>query len=590
MHDSSTRSRQATPLRLMPLLFLSWSSILSAQETASQSEVGARIDSIFAAEVRPGGPGCAIGVYREGELVLARGYGVVSTESGAAITPQTLFDLGSASKPFTALAVLTLEGQGRLSLDDDVRRYVPELPVYDAPIRIRDLLQHTSGLRDYGAMGELSGRHVATMQDFLDLLAGQRSLNFTPGSRHEYSHSDFVVLAIIAERVTGEPFGRYLEREVLRPLGMISSRVDDANGAGVPQRGYGHSGAGEDARVVFPTSTVTGGDNVYTSVHDLQWWDRALDQAATGRRPLGARLLERPTLPGGDTIPYAFGIRRADHRGLPVLTRGGHSDGMRTEFIHFPGQRFGVAVLCNAPHLAPGTLGERVAAEFLGGVMQPIQEWPAPPAVAATVEELERYTGVYGVAEGGGVKPDFTPSDITRFVIVDGRLTEVLLAGDTTQAMTYHGDGRFTYEGSPPAFQVRFTAAAGAPLRAEFSWQGEVQSVMERLADDAVWRPDAAALGEYAGRYHSAELDTSWELMPREDRLLLRRRGTRDLSLTAIRPNLFTREFGPWESLIPARLEFARDASGAVTHFTVSTLGDGQVVRGVRFVRKAPEP
>ena len=581
------RSHQAMALRLVPLLLLHWTPSLSAQAPAIRPELEARIDSIFAAEVRPGGPGCAVGVYRAGALVLARGYGVASTETGAPITAQTLFDLGSASKPFTALAVLTLEGQGRLSLHDDVRRYVPELPAYDAPIRVRDLLQHTSGLRDYEALGELSNRHVVTMRDFLDLLAGQRALNFTPGSRHEYSHSDFVVLAIVVERVTGEPFVRYLEREVLQPLGMTSSRVDDENGAAVPRRAHGHSGAESDARIVFPASTVTGGDNLYTSVHDLQRWDRALDEAATGRWPLVARLLERPTLPGGDTIRYAFGIRREDHRGLPVLTRGGHSDGMRTEFIHFADQRFGVAVLCNAPHLAPGTLGERVAAQFLGDVLQPLREWPAGPVVAPSAAELGRFAGVYAATGSKGVN-DFTSSEITRFAIVDGRLAEVLLGGDTTQAMTYHGDGRFTYEGSPEAFQVRFTAAAGAPLRAEFSWQGEVESVMERTVESAVWRPDAAELAEYAGYYQSPELDAGWELLLRDDRLQLRRRGTRDLGLTAIRPNLFTREFGPWESLIPARLEFARDAAGVVTHFTVSTAGEGQVVRGVRFVRMAP--
>ncbi len=152
---------------------------------------------------------------------------LASIEGGRLITPRTTFTLGSASKPFTALAVLMLEQQGRLSLDDDVRRWVPELPNYGSPIRIRDLVQHTSGLRDYSALSMLSGRSVTSMAEFLGLIAAQRAVNFAPGTRHEYSHSDYLLLGLIVERVVGIPFGEHLEREVLQPMGMKESFVSD---------------------------------------------------------------------------------------------------------------------------------------------------------------------------------------------------------------------------------------------------------------------------------------------------------------------------------------------------------------------------
>lgn len=575
------------PQFVVPVL-LAVSVPLSAQEPIRT--LAMRVDSIVAAQVQAGDPGCAIGVFWHGELVLSRGYGFANVESGERIAPQTTFNLGSASKPFTALAILTLEERRQLSLDDDVRRYVPELPVYDAPIRIRDLLQHTSGLRDYEAMGVLAGRDVTTLQEFADLLAAQRSVNFTPGTRHEYSHSDFGLLALVIERVVGEPFGAYLEREVLSPLGMTSSRVHDTRGANISHRAFGHERVGGGFRVLFPNSRLPGPDNLYSSVEDFQRWDHALAEAVAGRRSLVARLLQRPTLPNGDTIPYAFGIRRSITRGLTVFSRGGHSNGMRVEFTRFPDQHFGMATLCNTPQFWPGELSDRVAAEILSDVVQPVASTAAaPPAVAVPLSELQQYVGTYAMATGHETN-EYTPTGLTEFAVVNGRLAEVLLGGDTTQAMTYHGGGRFTYEGSPAAFQVRFVkAAAGAPVRAEFSWNGDIRSVMERLDDAAVWRPDSAELAQYAGTYHSPELEANWEIVSSDHRLWVRRRGMRDLSLTAVRPNLFERPFGSWDSLIPTRLEFARDASGAVTHLVVSTSGDGQAVRDLRFVRLSPE-
>jgi CubicO group peptidase (beta-lactamase class C family) len=242
--------------------------------------------------------------------VLAKGYGLANLEDGRHISPRTNFDLGSAAKPFTALATLMLAEENRISLNDDVRRYVPELPDYGTPIRIHDLLQHTSGLRDYGALDILAGRETLTAADFLALLSSQQQLNLVPGTRHEYSHSDFELLGLIIERVAKEPFGAYLEREVLRPLRMTNSRVFNPRDTRVPERAYGYSRSNDGFRVLFNNSDVVGGGNLYASIEDLAQWDRALAEGERGRRPLVAQMLTRPTLPSGDTIPYAYGLRR----------------------------------------------------------------------------------------------------------------------------------------------------------------------------------------------------------------------------------------------------------------------------------------
>lgn len=271
--------------RVVVLLFLGCTSACERRtaDVAAQQRRSARVDSIFA-DIQRDAPGCAVGVFRDCEIVLAKGYGLANVEDARRITAQTTFDLGSGANQFTALAVLLLDQQRRLSLDDDIRDDIPELPDYGTPIRIRDLLQHTSGVRDYGALDVLVGRETTTMADWLSLLSRQQRLNEAPETRHECSHSDYELPGLVIERVTREPTGDFLEREVLRPL--------------------------------------------------------------------IARMPTRPTLSGGDTIPYAYGIRLGSYRGLPTISRGSRANGIRTEIIRFPEQHFTVAALCNSRGVA----------------------------------------------------------------------------------------------------------------------------------------------------------------------------------------------------------------------------------------------
>ena len=574
--------------RFITVLLLGACSTAVAQRPATTQMVATRtlerrVDSLFARESRSDGPGCAVGVYRNGQTVLTRGYGLADVEARRRITPTTTFNLGSVAKPFTALATLMLEQRGRLSLDDDVRRWIPELPEYGRPIRVRDLLQHTSGLRDYGALDALLGRPVATMPEFLGLITAQRALNFPTGIRHEYSHSDYVLLGIVIERATGVPFGEHLEREVLAPLGMRGSFVHDVRGGGRRERAFGHVVSTRGTRVEFPGSVIVAGTNLYSSVDDLARWDGNFDQPNVGGRAVIDRMLSRPTLATGDTIPYAYGLRLGSHRGLRTVARGGHDNAMTSEIIRFPDQRLTVATLCNGDHLEAGRLAQNVAGIYLGDAMRPATAKPAPPA-ATSVEpnELARYAGVYA--------PRDQPWYTLPIELRNGVLSEVLFhdtRDDTLVAMTPAGNGRF-FEigttGNVGIFTFR-SPSPGAPLRVDLAWNGEPAGEADRVPDSLVWRPSSTALAEYAGSWFSDELDAQWRLEQRGDRLVLRRQGQPDLTLRPIARDQFLRGFGSWVSSLPALLQFERDGSGALTGFTVTTPPGEDSVRGLRFAR-----
>lgn len=546
-----------------------------------------RVDALFTARIRQDGPGCAVGVYRDGRVVLARGYGIASVESRRPITARTTFDLGSASKPFTALAALLLEQRGRLSLDDDVRRWVPELPDHGTTIRVRDLLQHTSGVRDWGALTTLSGDHHATMQDFVALIAAQRALNFTPGTRHEYSHSDFVLLALAVERASGEPFGRFVEREVLRPLGMTGSVVNDGR-AVVPDRAAGHADSAGVSRVRHPSSTVVGGQNLYTSVRDLAGLDRQLDTGIVGGRALVDRMLARPTLANGDTIVYAHGLRLGTRHGLRTIARGGHHEGLRSEFVRYPDQHFAVATLCNSDVLEPWRFTDAIADVYLGAAMRAAS--PVPPASRDTAltlapATLARLAGTYRSLD----QPD---APYVQLVVRDGALGEVLfheIHDDTLWRLTPVGARRFAGVGATGNIgYYHFDGGADSTARVRIVYGGDTLERLERVADSLVWRPAGARLAEFAGRWFSPDIDTAWELTVRGDRLVLRRRDGRALTLRAHAPDEFMRGFGWWAQPLMARFRFHRDASGAVTHFTISTPPGEDSVRELRFDRLAP--
>ncbi len=350
-----------------------------AQEgEADSAAIAPRVDSVFSEYDRTDSPGCALGVIRNGELIYARGYGMANLDLGVAITPASVFRIGSTSKQFTAAAVVLAEQAGELSLDDDIREYLPEMPDYGRTITIRDLLHHTSGIRDYIGLMYLSGLREDdwfTDDEVVAMVARQQATNFEPGSEFLYSNSGYFLISQIIKRASGLTLRHYAQEQIFRPLGMTHTHFHDDHKEIVANRASGYQPVrGGGFRISMTTLDMVGDGGVFTTVEDLLKWDRNFYEPRVGGADFVQTMLRRGMLTNGDTLSYALGLGHVTYRGLPTVRHGGAWVGFRAQMIRFPEQRFSVICLCNLATANPTRLAERVADVYLADLLEPVEE------------------------------------------------------------------------------------------------------------------------------------------------------------------------------------------------------------------------
>src|SRR5688572_4122028 len=338
--------------------------VLMAAPVGAQS-----VDSIFAAFDNRQSPGCAVTAIDGDRTLVLKGFGMASLEHDLPITPQSAFYAASVSKQFTAFAVALLAQQGKLSLDDDVRKWLPEVPNFGKTITVRHLIHHTSGLRDYFGLLGMTGwpnDGPVTEAQFLDLVSRQKALNFEPGTRHLYSNTGYVLLSILVKRVSGQSLRDYAEAAMFKPLGMNNSAFRDDHTRLVRNRALAYSrGTDGTWRINVPGFDVVGDGGLYTTVEDLAKWGRNFGEWTIGK-DISNTIFTRGRLNGGDSIAYAFGLSRNVFRGQPTIEHGGAYGGYRAHLLRLPEQRFTVALLCNAANANPAGLAQRVAVALLG--------------------------------------------------------------------------------------------------------------------------------------------------------------------------------------------------------------------------------
>jgi CubicO group peptidase (beta-lactamase class C family) len=377
---------------------------LFAQQPA---DLASHVDAVFAHWDSDESAGCAAGITRDGRPVLAHAYGMADLEHGVPNTPSTIFEAGSVSKQFTAAAIVLLALDGALALDDDVRRHVPELPEYGQTITIRHLLTHTSGLRDWGSVAAIGGwgrgERTHTHDHVLDILSRQRALNFTPGTEYSYSNSGYNLLAVIVDRVSGMPFAEFSRTRIFEPLGLHDTQWRDDYRRIVKGRSSAYATRNGRWLIDRPIENVHGNGGLLTTVDDLLKWNEALAAGALGGQPFIDMMHQRGVLNDGRSIDYAAGLFVGTLDDVREISHTGSTAGYRAFLARYPDQRIGVAVLCNAGNVSPGTIGRSVARIVLGGSARPVSTAAAlPPSRAAEPEapaparaELEELVGEY---------------------------------------------------------------------------------------------------------------------------------------------------------------------------------------------------
>lgn len=336
-----------------------------------------QVDQLFAEWNRSDSPGAALVVTRDHEIIHKQGYGMANLEYDIPITPTSIFDIASVSKQFAAFAIVTLSHQGKLSIDDDIRTHLPDLPDFGNTITIRHLLHHTSGLRDWVQSLSIAGDlmdDVISFKHILKMVRHQKALNFEPGAEYLYSNTGYNLLAEIVERGTGDSFREWTDTHIFKPLGMIHSHFHDDYEMILKNRAYSYQAVENGGfKHAVNNTTALGSSSLYSTVEDLAKWILNLETARIGGQTVIAEMHQRGVLNNGEQISYAFGLNIGEYRGLKTVGHGGSWRGFRSHLIHFPDQKFGVVILCNLDTFNPLRLAEQVADIYLADVLAPVE-------------------------------------------------------------------------------------------------------------------------------------------------------------------------------------------------------------------------
>lgn len=528
------------------------------------------VDQLFAEYDKTDSPGCALGVIRDGAFVYTRGYGMANLEHGIPLDARSVFRIASTSKQFTAAAVALLAEQGKISLDDPLSRFFPGFPAWANDITVRQLVHHSSGIRDYLQLAWLAGRgddadHF-TDQWVLELLARQRETNFVPGSQYLYSNSGYLLLAHIVEQASGQSLREFSESNLFAPLGMKHSHFHDDHTGIVPRRASGYAPGDSGFRISMTTLDMVGDGGVFTTIEDLLAWDANFYDNRLGAG--GPALIETLTTPGrfndGTAMDYAFGLSVEDFHGLTLISHGGAFVGFRADMIRFPQQRFSVAVLCNRADAPAPRLARQVATHYLADLLE-----EAPREAADHTEPFAMPPEMMAAYAGDYWEP--VEAFAAEVRLENGRLWAVHSPDSRNELVPVAAD-RFRMTDLPAEVLVSFERDGDTIVRMyrtiDGAERGEFTPFERRQAS-------ARELEAYAGRYFSSELNVYYVLRLDADSMMLTVPGQAPQELTPMFGETFENpDYGSFT--------FQRNEQGEITGFVLQS---GRV-RNLAFIRQ----
>ncbi len=525
------------------------------ENNANTYEAG--IDSIFAGFDDPAKPGAAVAVVKDGSVIFSKGYGSANLEYDVPVTPQTIFHIASVSKQFTAFSILLLADEGKLSFDDDIRKYIPEVPDFGKTITLRHLASHTSGLRDQWNLLAMAGWRlddVITKEHVLKLVAKQKALNFEPGDEYTYCNTGFTLLAEVVARVSGKSFAEFTKERIFDPLGMTNTLFYDDHERIVKNRAYSYYFDRTGYKKSVLSYANVGATSLFTTVEDLSLWAMNFESPAVGNNKIIEQLNTLAVLNNGETFGGAYGQFITPYKGLNQIEHGGADAGYRTYLGRFPDQKFAVVVFSNLASSNPGGLALQVADLYLKEEMtkETNEVAPIPEAITLSAEELGAFSAEYWNATESYSRKIYVKDDTLRYSRGNNNESVLIpINRNTFQMLNVDADLKVKFENK------------NSKKKMIVSINNENPSTFEEYIP-ANYSPEE--LNAFTGTFYSDELSTAYTIGIKDGKLVATHPRNSAITFSPIKADLFSGDqwyFG--------MIQYERNASKTISGIRVSS-------------------
>ncbi len=517
------------------------------QLTAQANGIETSIDSLVYNNHHPLGPGIAVSVVKEGEVVYRNEMGYANLEYNIPITDSTVFHVASISKQFAVFAILLLEEEGKLSIDDSVKNYLSELKELNKGITIRQLANHTSGFRNTFDLANLKGidnQDLIDQKEMVELLLRQGKLNFLPGSKYEYCNAGFVLLAEIVQRVTGQSFSEFTKERIFKPLKMRHTLFLDDLSSIVKNKAYSYSHSGEGYKKILLNRTVVGATGLNTTSHDLSLWAMNFDNPVVGNDKIFKKMKTQSLLTNGKKISYALGQEIKSYKGLNVVFHGGGDAGYRAYLLRVPAHQFSVVVMGNLESFNPLDISYGILDLYLS------EFCVTPPKKAIpkySNEDLKIFEGDYQVFSG------------LYITLISVRDTLYFQPFGTKEMLPLPvlGEGEFSFPYAPHS-KIVFNDLGLKWHFSDFAYLGKKVKLVPPVISEL-------DMQEYMGVFRSAEIETSYTIVIADDELIATHSFNEDIILRPLEEDTFITD-----SAFFSRAEYIRDATNQIIGCEIS--------------------
>lgn len=534
--------------------------------------LNAQVDELFTVWDNKETPGAAVAVVKNGSIIYKNGYGIANLEYDIPVVPSTIFHIASVSKQFTVFSILLLESEGKLTLDDDIRKYIPAVPDFGKTITLRHLASHTSGLRDQWNLLAMAGWRlddVITKEQILKLVGRQKELNFDPGEEYMYCNTGFTLLAEVVARVSGVSFATFTEERIFKPLNMVNTLFYDDHEKVVKNRAYSYYSDSSGYKKSVLNYANVGATSLFTTVEDLSLWALNFSSPKIGSPELFAKMNTPAVLNSGKTFGGALGQFVGKYKDLNEIQHGGADAGYRSYLTRFPDQNFSVAVFSNDASFSPGSIAHKIVDIYLKDFIKKGSKENAVAAqntigkITLDKETITAYLGDY----------ELQPGFIISITEDNGQLF-AKASGQEIVSLIPLSQNKFKV--SVVEAEITFNTIDTENKKAEsfkLEQGGQIMNAPRIMAFDK----SAVDLSQFTGNFYSEELSTEYNFVLAGDKLIAKHSRHSDIVLDPVKNDMFSGNkwfFGT--------IEFTRDSDGKISGCKVSS---GRV-RNLEFLKK----